>query len=370
MVWPLDKKEGKIVVNRRSILAGCAGVVATTLASPTLARTAVAGPDSGSKLSPIVVPPMSMIHPDLRSEVPAFVDMLRSLPPLNALNLSKRRETVLVRGALATDIPYQRRIIPGPKGNPELAVLAVNLGTGNPKPAIVHMHGGGMIRGSAFEHIGDAQDLARALDCVVVSVDYRLAPETTFTGSVEDNYAALKWLYANREMLGVDGQRIAVLGESAGGGHAALLAIAARDRGEVPLCFQCLVYPMLDDRTGSSRKVPPHIGTLLWTEADNRFGWGALLGVRPGTDRVPVQGVPARVKTVEGLPPAFIGVGGLDLFLEEDVDFAMRLSRAGIPCELVVVNGAFHAFDRIAKDKPISKWFVDARVDALRRAFA
>lgn len=312
---------------------------------------------------------MGLIHPDLRAATPTLVSMLRSAPPLNSANLAKRRAGLIARKPPAVDIPYERRVVPGPKGNPELAVLLVNSRPGNHRPAILHLHGGGFVRGSAFEQIGDTQDIARALDCVIVSVEYRLAPETTFAGSVEDNYAALKWLHQNRDALGVDGDRIAVFGESAGGGHAALLAIAARDRGEVPLCFQCLIYPMLDDRTGSSRQVPPHVGTLLWTVADNRFAWGAFLGVEPGAGRTPAKGVPARVRSVSGLPPTFIAVGGLDLFLEEDVEFAMRLSRAEIPCELHVVDGAFHSFDIFAEGQPLSDWFARTRNDALRRAF-
>lgn len=324
---------------------------------------------SAAVVSAISVPPMSMIHPDLRPVVPTLVSTLRSVPPLNSASLAERRLGFIVRKAPAADIPYERRVIPGPKGNPDLAVLLVNSKPGSHRPAIVHMHGGGFIRGSAFEQIGDAQDIARALDCVIVSVEYRLAPETTFSGSVEDNYAALKWMYQNTGPLGLDGDRIAVLGESAGGGHAALLAITARDRGEVPVCFQCLIYPMLDDRTGSSKKVPPHVGTLVWTAADNRFGWGAFLGAALGAARTPANGVPARVRSVNGLPPAFIAVGGLDLFLEENVEFAMRLSRAGIPCELHLVDGAFHGFDLFDNGLPLFDWFANTRNDALRRAF-
>src|SRR5262249_2653363 len=145
--------------------------------------------------------------------------------------------------------------------------------------------------------------LAQALDAVIVSVDYRLAPATPFPGSLEDNYAALLWLFRNAAELGVDPARIAVMGESAGGGHAAMLALAARDRGEVRIKYQALVYPMLDDRTGSTRQPPPNIGTLVWTPAQNRQGWSALLGVAAGSRRVPEGAVPARAASLAGLPP-------------------------------------------------------------------
>ena len=201
------------------------------------------------------------------------------------------------------------------------------------------------------------------------SVEYRLAPETTFAGSVEDNYAGLKWLHAHAVELGADPARIAVMGESAGGGHAALLAIAARDRGEVPLAFQCLVYPMLDDRTGTSRTVPAHVGTLVWTPERNRFGWDSFLGVKAGGIDAPKGAVPARVANLAGLPPAFIGVGTLDLFADEDIDYAQRLNAAGVLTELLVVPGAFHGFDGIGAQLPVGKWFNRAKSDALRRGF-
>jgi acetyl esterase/lipase len=225
--------------------------------------------------------------------------------------------------------------------------------------------------GKAEDAIRALQELCKALDCVAVSVDYRLAPETSYAGSIEDNYAGLKWLHANAAALGVDPAKIAVMGESAGGGHAALLAITARDRGEVPLAFQCLIYPMLDDRTGTTRGVPPHVGTLIWTRERNRFGWESFLGMKPGGASAPKNAVPARVANLKGLPPAFIGVGTLDLFHDEDIDYAQRLNAAGVSTELIVVPGAFHGFDGIAKmmKAPLGTWFEQTVHNALRRGF-
>ncbi len=167
----------------------------------------------------------------------------------------------------------------------------------------------GFVFGNAAGEIVSRQKLAQDLDCTVVTVDYRLAPEAGYRISIEENYAALKWLHDNAEALGVDRSRIAVMGESAGGGHAALLALAARDRAEVPLVLQVLIYPMLDDRTGSSLIPPPHIGRIRWSAEDNRFGWGAFLGQAPRTRLNPSAAVPARARTLAGLAPAFIGVG-------------------------------------------------------------
>jgi acetyl esterase/lipase len=205
---------------------------------------------------------------------------------------------------------------------------------------------------------------------VIVAVDYRLAPETPFPGSLEDNYAALKWLHDSADSLGVDPSRIALMGASAGGGHAAMLAIAARDRGEVPIAFQLLIYPMLDDRTGSSRHVPPHMGKYIWVPDSNRFGWSSLLGVPAGSRVVPAGAVPARVENLAGLPPVFIGVGSVDLFVDEDVDYARRLLDSGVSTELCVVPGAYHGFDIIAPEASVSKAFWATWSAALSKAFA
>jgi acetyl esterase/lipase len=147
-------------------------------------------------------------------------------------------------------------------------------------------------------------------------------------------------------------------------------AIAARDRGEVPLLLQVLIYPMLDDRTGSSRPAPPHIGKYVWTAEANRFGWGSLLGTRPGGAAVPAGAVPARVQNVAGLAPAFIGVGSIDLFVDEDLAYAQRLINAAVPTEVLVVPGAFHAFDALVPEAAVSKAFNAAWNAALTRAFA
>jgi acetyl esterase/lipase len=260
--------------------------------------------------------------------------------------------------------PVERRI-PGPPGAPEVRLVIVDPAPGGKgRPAYLHMHGGGYVLGAA----SPMQTTAQSCNCVVVSVDYRLAPETRFPGALEDNYAALRWLYANAETLGVDRNRIAIGGESAGGGHAAALAIAARDRKEVPVVFQLLIYPMLDDRTGSSRPVPPHIGQFLWTAQSNVFGWTSLLGVPAGSAKVPAGAVPARVDNLTGLPPTFIGVGALDLFVDEDVAYAQRLIDTGVSTELHVIRGAYHGFDGVAPKATAAIRFTESWTAALRRA--
>jgi acetyl esterase/lipase len=312
-------------------------------------------------------PYLAHVHPELRPFAARMLQVFRNQPPFSRETLAQQRNGM---GAFAAKplqgVPYEKRQVPGGKGQPPVTVYVVNAGKPGQRPAILHTHGGGYIMGTAESGLAGLQALCKELDCVAVTVDYRLAPETTYRGSVEDNYAGLKWLHGNAGALGVDPARIAVMGESAGGGHAALLAIRARDRGEVPLAFQCLIYPMLDDRTGSTRKLPPHVGKLVWTAERNRFGWESFLGTRPGSGSVPMHAVPARVEKLAGLPPGFIGVGTLDLFVDEDIDYAQRLNAAGSATELIVVPGAFHGFDMLAEATVVERFNV-AKVEALRR---
>ncbi len=264
----------------------------------------------------------------------------------------------------------ERRFISGSHGAPDVCVYVIGAKTDANRPAILHMHGGGYVIGNAMSALPRFQQLARDNDCVFVSVEYRLAPETPFPGSLNDNYAALQWLHANAEILGVDRARISVMGESAGAGHAAMLAIAARDRGEISLHHQILIYPMLDDRTGSTRPTKPWVGQHIWAAQDNRFGWSSLLGVPAGSPSVPTGSVPARVENLQGLPAAFIGVGSLDLFVDESIDYARRLLDAGVPTDLLVVAGAFHGFDGLAPTAAIAQRFTAAIDEAIRRACA
>ena len=308
----------------------------------------------------------AQVHPDLRDLVPGIQ---QAAAQTAGMTLAELRAAIPEVQPPAQPV-WVERSVPGAGGAPDVRVYVINSrGAGTSRPAILHMHGGGYVRGTAMMCIPQLQALAAALDCVIVTVDYRLAPETAFPGALDDNYAGLAWLFRNAAELGVDVSRIAVMGESAGGGHAAMLAIAARDRGEFPLMFQALVYPMLDDRTGSVRHLPPHIGSLVWTPEHNREGWTAHLGAPAGADDIPPEAAPARLADLAGLPPAYIAVGALDLFVEEDIEYARRLIEVGIPVELNVAPGAFHGFDVFAPEAGISKQFHAALTRALQRAF-
>jgi triacylglycerol lipase len=267
-------------------------------------------------------------------------------------------------------VARQERFVPGPAGAPDVRVLiyqppgaATDL-----RPAVLHIHGGGYVLGVPEQNDTNNRATALALGCTVVSVDHRLAPETPWPGALEDCYAALCWMHDNAGELGIDPTRIAIAGESAGGGHAAALAIHARDKGGPPICLQVLDAPMIDDRTGTSADPHPHVGHFVWTPDKNRFGWRALLGVEPGGPDVPAAAVPARTEDLCRLPAAFVLVGALDLFLEEDLEYVRRLTRAGVPAELHVIPGAYHGFG-MAQGAPQVKQAADLRLNALRRAF-
>jgi acetyl esterase/lipase len=268
------------------------------------------------------------------------------------------------------DVETFERHVSGPREAPDVRVLVHRPTEPSAhRPVLLHIHGGGYAIGLPEMTAQYHRGLVRELACVVVSVDYRLAPETPFPGPLEDCYAALKWVHGHAQMLGVDPRRIAIGGESAGGGLAAALAVLVRDRGDVPIIFQLLIYPMIDDRTATRLSPHPYTGEFVWTEADNRFGWRSYLGGEPGTGGVSHYAAAARTQDLSGLPAAYISVGALDLFLDENVDYAMRLTRAGVPTELHVYPGAFHGY-AINPEADITKFSAANSLRALRRAFA
>jgi acetyl esterase/lipase len=242
-------------------------------------------------------------------------------------------------------------------------------GVSGPMPLIYHVHGGGYIVGFVEQFEGMLRAVAADVGCAIVSVEYRLAPETIFPGAIEDAYAGLAWCFANAQARGFDLGRVGVMGESAGGGFAASLALLARDRGEYQLAFQHLIYPMLDDRTGTTTEPHPYAGEFVWPAANNRYGWRALLGREPGGDDVSPYAAAARATDLSGLPPAYIHTGALDLFVEENLEYARRLMRAGVPTELHVYPGAIHGFE-LAGTAAIGEAATQASRAALKRFMA
>ncbi|MFG1608531.1 alpha/beta hydrolase [Actinoplanes sp. NPDC049265] len=238
-----------------------------------------------------------------------------------------------------------------------------------PSGALLYIHGGGYVIGHPSTYHPICSRIAAELGVLVVSVNYRKAVGDPFPAGLDDCFRALTWIHEQASALGIDPARIAVAGDSAGGGLAAALAQMAYDR-DVPLCFQGLIYPMLDDRTALR---DDHLGTgeLVWTPASNRFGWTSYLGHRPGEAEPRAYAVPARRDDLTGLAPAWIGVGDLDLFHAEDVEYAGRLTLAGVPTDLVVVPGMYHGADAFLADRAESMIaFRDDFIAALRKAIA
>lgn len=220
-------------------------------------------------------------------------------------------------------------------------------------PGVLYIHGGGMILGTVELYDAIVARYVSASGVPMLSVDYRLAPEHPHPTPVEDCYAGLVWLVEHAAELGVDPQRIALMGDSAGGGLAAGVALLARDRGTPALAQQILIYPMLDDRTTTPD--PELVPFSTWTYDDNITGWGALLGEAHGSDGVSPYAAPARAADLAGLPPSYVEVGTLDIFRDEDIEYARRLAGAGVPTELHVHPGVPHAFEAFDPTAEVSR---------------
>lgn len=236
-----------------------------------------------------------------------------------------------------------------------------------PSPALLWIHGGGYVAGRASHEDALCRLLARRTGAIVAAVDYRTAPEHPWPAGVEDGHDALVHL-AGRE--DVDGGRIAIGGASAGGGMAAALALLAAERAEVRPILQLLAYPMLDDRTALRTDLDER-PMRMWNNKANRYGWRSYLGAEPASRDFPATAVPARAtaEQLRGLPPVWLGVGDLDLFHDEGIDYVRRLRNQGVATDLLVVKGAFHAFDSVVAKAPISRSFREAQITALTRAF-
>lgn len=234
-------------------------------------------------------------------------------------------------------------------------------------PALLWIHGGGLILGTPQQDDAANLALAREAGIAVFAASYRLAPENPAPAALDDLVAGFRELVARAEEFGIDPTRIAIGGASAGGGLAAALAQRLHADGGPQPVFQLLVYPMLDDRTTLRGDIDPR-GMRMWSPASNLFAWSAYLASDASTPGIRADVVPARRADLTGLPPAWIGVGSLDLFHDEDVEYARRLESAGVPCELVVVPGAFHGFDAVFRKAPVTRSFRAEWVRVLRAA--
>ena len=302
---------------------------------------------------------------------PELLPLLEAIPTsvvFNAEMLPAFREQQAAMAVLSDPAPSgvtrTEVLAPVNDGTEVRCLLYVPDNAPSPRAGYVHIHGGGYIIGTANASDANNIALASALGIVVISVDYRLAPEHPIPAPLEDCYAALAWLHENAGDLGIDRERVAIGGESAGGGLAAALAILARDRGDYAVCHQHLTYPMLDNLTGSDEQPgDPLVGEFVWTRERNQYGWQAYLGDAPAE----APQVPARVADFADLPPAWIHTVTLDLFRDENIAYATGLLRAGVPVELHVWPGGCHAFQMMAESR-LAKRFASEHQSALALA--
>jgi acetyl esterase/lipase len=304
------------------------------------------------------------VHPDLRKPGLLALTVSLSGPSLGLARLVTGGATKVRPG-----VALERRLVPGPRAGASVPVLIYRPARRRlPGPVVLWVHGGGFVFGTPQADHARCSAFADAVGAVVVSVAYRLAPEAPFPAALDDIDAALHWVRASAGELQVDPKRLILAGASAGAGLVASLAQLARDRADPAPLLQLLIYPMLDDRTALLRDHAGR-GWFGWTPRSNRFAWSSYLGRAPGAVPPPYAAA-ARAQDLAGLPPAWIGIGEIDLFQPEAAAYAARLEAAGVACELVVVNGAYHGFDTVDADAPVSRRFVEQQHEALRRAVA
>ena len=310
---------------------------------------------------------VELVDPELRDALALWPQL-----PLSAETLQQRRAEGIaaLRGVPIPDLPD---IVTGEIqvestfGAPPIRVLTYRpKSVAAPLPVILHIHGGGFVMGTPEMKDVENRIFASELQCAIYSVDYRLAPEAPHPAPLQDIYSAFAWLHARAGELGLDPARIGIKGESGGGGLAAGVALYARDHEGPKFAFQHLIYPMIDDRSAVRKDLHKQVGEFVWTQGNNHFGWQSLLGQAPGSADVSPYAAAARAADVSGLPPTYISVGGLDLFLEENLAYAERLSRAGVSVEFHLYPGAYHGFYRAVGARVTKQAEHDTR-EALRR---
>ena len=318
-------------------------------------------------------PVRAPFDPELAGPLDAIRGMLGTLDEEGLANL-RAMSTEGFPGIPPADLTaggavlVEERTVPGPEGDPDITLLILRPATGGgPWPAVYHTHGGGMVVGDRRSGVEMFLPYITEIGAVVVSVEYRLAPEHPDPAPVEDCYAGLVWTAKHAEELGIDPNRILIAGASAGGGLAAGTALLARDRGFPNLSHQVLICPMIDDRleTPSSRMLDRE---GVWDRNDNLFGWTALLGERRGGDAVSIYAAPARATDLAGLPRTYVDVGTAESFRDEAISYAQRLAQAAVTVDLHLWGGGFHGFDLMVPHAAVSRASVAARDEFLRRA--
>jgi acetyl esterase/lipase len=303
---------------------------------------------------------------------PELLPLVDSFPPMvltdESLPVIRAALPAMLAARPLPDLPVriQDVQIPSGEGDRTIRCMMIQPVTSvSNAPAILHFHGGGHVLGVPEMNKPQLMRWAHELGCVVVSVDYRLAPECRFPGPMEDAYAALRWMHEQAATLGIDTTRIAVSGESAGGAMAAGLSLMARERGQFPIAFQHLEQPRLEDRLPSAKNANPFTGEFVWTRESSIFCRAQYMNKG---ERSPYASA-ARATDLSGLPPAYLAVGSLDLFVDECLTYAARLVKAGIATEMIVYPGCFHGF-KMATGTRIAERAEADSIRAFHRALA
>jgi acetyl esterase/lipase len=303
---------------------------------------------------------ISRVAPELRHPMLYVPMSLR-----NDMSLRLGRRLPSPTSPIAEGVDVRDECVPGNAGQPDVRVIVYERrDRAQPSAALVWIHGGGLVMGTAESGSQLCSRFAAELGIVVISVEYRLAPEHPFPAGLDDCYTALCWARESADRLGIDRARIAVGGDSAGGGLAACLTQLALDRDGPSICFQLLQYPMLDDRTA----LRTDDDAIMWTNTSNRYSWAAYLGHRVSAIETRPYASAARRDDLVGLPPAWIGVGDIDLFHAESIDYANRLRGAGVSCDLHVVPGMYHGAEHFVPNAPSMHELLQRMTDALRSA--
>lgn len=306
---------------------------------------------------------INLVHPELRKATAAFPKL-----PVGS-NFGRKLTRVLLPLLLPkTKVPQGITIEWVKAASGQKLRVYTPAGT-KTRAALLYIHGGGMMIGAPQMDDALLSNLAAELDILIVSPEYRLAPEHPYPAPVDDCREAWQWMLENSSKLGIDTKAIAIGGESAGGGLAAGLVLRIHDEGGLRPIAQWLFCPMLDDRTALDRSLDA-ANHYIWSNKLNLSGWSSYVGTKIGTDLVAAYAAPARRVDFNGLPKAWIGVGDVELFYQEDIKYAERLKAAGVPCELDVVAGGPHAFEGMAPDAQVSKDYLARAKSWLRTALA
>lgn len=313
------------------------------------------------------------VHPDLKEcydKMSPFFTPVKELVEETRKAFDSIAQVILMGRSKFDHVPVTTKMIPGPKDAPEVSVRIYNTqtdNTGAQRPALLFIHGGGYIIAHPHHFDNLCKRLAQEADCIVVSPDYRRAPESPYPAAIEDCYATLVWMRDTAQELGLNPKKIAVAGQSCGGGLCASLSLLARDRDGPEICLQMPLYPMVDNRSITASNDEIATGRV-WCKQDNVFGWKMYLGDLAGED-IPQYAVPMRATDFSRLPPTFTFVGELDALRDETMEYVLKLSQAKVPVEFHLYAGCFHGFDLFFPDTDISEVANLAIINALKKAF-